>query len=109
MILEGIVGGSGKLLMLDRILPRLQQDGHRVLLFSQFTSMLDILEDYCELRDYQFVRLDGSTNRVKRRLDVRRFNAANSSLFIFLISTRAGGLGLNLASADTVILYDSDW
>jgi SWI/SNF-related matrix-associated actin-dependent regulator of chromatin subfamily A member 5 len=108
-ITEQIVLGSGKLLMLDRMLPKLRADGHRVLLFSQFTSMLDILEDYCELRDYPFVRLDGETNRVRRRLDVRRFNAANSSLFIFLISTRAGGLGLNLASADTVILYDSDW
>eukprot|EP01038_Epipyxis_sp_PR26KG_P004667 gene4667-6556_t len=108
-ISEEIVSGSGKLLMLDRILPKLKADGHRVLLFSQFTSMLDILEDYCELRDYSFVRLDGETNRVRRRLDVRRFNAPNSQLFIFLISTRAGGLGLNLASADTVILYDSDW
>jgi SWI/SNF-related matrix-associated actin-dependent regulator of chromatin subfamily A member 5 len=106
---EDIVTGSGKLLMLDRMLPPLRADGHRVLIFSQFTSMLDILEDYCELRDYPFVRLDGETNRVKRRLDVRRFNAPNSPLFIFLISTRAGGLGLNLASADTVILYDSDW
>jgi hypothetical protein len=71
--------------------------------------MLDLLEDYCELRDLPYVRLDGETNRVQRRLDVRRFNAPNSPLFIFLISTRAGGLGLNLASADTVILYDSDW
>ena len=106
---EHVVGGSGKLLMLDRMLPRLRQDGHRVLLFSQFTSMLDLLEDYCELRDLPYVRLDGETNRVQRRLDVRRFNAPNSPLFIFLISTRAGGLGLNLASADTVILYDSDW
>ena len=106
---ENIVQGSGKLLMLDRMLPRLRQDGHRVLLFSQFTSMLDLLEDYCELRNWSFVRLDGETNRVQRRLDVRRYNAANSNIFIFLISTRAGGLGLNLASADTVILYDSDW
>lgn len=106
---EDIVTGSGKLLMLDRMLPPLRADGHRVLIFSQFTSMLDILEEYCELREYPFVRLDGETNRVKRRLDVRRFNAPNSPLFIFLISTRAGGLGLNLASADTVILYDSDW
>jgi hypothetical protein len=106
---EDVVGGSGKLLMLDRMLPRLKANGHRVLLFSQFTSMLDILEDYCELRGYSYVRLDGETNRVKRRLDVRRFNAPKTSLFIFLISTRAGGLGLNLASADTVILYDSDW
>ncbi len=106
---EEIVNGSGKLKMLDRMLPRLKEDGHRVLIFSQFTSMLDILEDYCELREYSFVRLDGETNRVQRRLDVRRFNSPNSQLFIFLISTRAGGLGLNLASADTVILYDSDW
>lgn len=106
---EQIVEGSGKLLMLDRMLPKLREDGHRVLLFSQFTSMLDLLEDYCELREYPFVRLDGDTNRVQRRLDVRRFNAPNSPLFIFLISTRAGGLGLNLATADTVILYDSDW
>jgi SWI/SNF-related matrix-associated actin-dependent regulator of chromatin subfamily A member 5 len=108
-VTEEIVSGSGKLLMMDRMLPALKEDNHRVLIFSQFTSMLDILEDYCELRDYSYVRLDGETNRVKRRLDVRRFNAKNSSLFIFLISTRAGGLGLNLASADTVILYDSDW
>jgi len=109
MVTEQIVQGSGKLLMLDRILPRLRTDGHRVLIFSQFTSMLDILEDYCELRDLPFVRLDGETNRVQRRLDCRRYNAVGSSIFIFLISTRAGGLGLNLASADTVILYDSDW
>ncbi len=106
---EQLVQGSGKLQTLDRMLPLLQADGHRVLLFSQFTSMLDILEEYCERRGYAYVRLDGDTNRVKRRLDCRRFNAPNSNLFIFLISTRAGGLGLNLASADTVILYDSDW
>ena len=106
---EDIVYGSGKLVMLDRMLPKLKKDGNRVLIFSQFTSMLDILEEYCDLRKHPYVRLDGETNRVQRRLDVRRFNAPNSNLFIFLISTRAGGLGLNLASADTVILYDSDW
>lgn len=103
---EEFLEGSGKIKLLDRILPRLKGKSHRVLIFSQFTSMLDILEEYCELRDYAFVRLDGNTNRVQRRLDIRRFNAENSDLFIFLISTRAGGLGLNLASADTVILYD---
>ena len=100
---------SGKLRLLDRMLPKLKGDGHRVLLFSQFTSMLDILEDYCLLRGYEYARLDGSTNRVQRRLDLRRFNAPGSNLFIFLISTRAGGVGINLATADTVILYDSDW
>ena len=88
------------------MLPRLRDKGHRVLLFSQFTSMLDILECYCDIRNYAYVRLDGDTNRVQRRLDVRRFNAAQSNLFIFLISTRAGGLGLNLASADTVVSYE---
>jgi SWI/SNF-related matrix-associated actin-dependent regulator of chromatin subfamily A member 5 len=108
-VTEDIIAGSGKLLLLDRMLKKLHEDKHRVLIFSQFTSMLDILEDYCDLRQWSFARLDGNTNRVQRRLDVRRFNAPNSPLFIFLISTRAGGLGLNLASADTVILYDSDW
>lgn len=108
-ITDAIVDGSGKLKMLDRILPKLKSDGNRVLIFSQFTSMLDILEEYLDLRQYSYARLDGETNRVQRRLDVRRFNAPKSNLFIFLISTRAGGLGLNLASADTVILYDSDW
>lgn len=106
---ERLVGGSGKLLLLDRLLPRLKVDGHRVLLFSQFTSTLDLLEDYCQLRNYNCARLDGDTSRVRRRLEVRRFNQPKSSLFIFLISTRAGGLGLNLATADTVVLYDSDW
>ena len=106
---EELVQGSGKMQMLDRMLPRLKEDQHRVLIFSQFTSMLDLLEDYCELRNHAYCRLDGDTNRVQRRLDCRRFNAVNSPLFIFLISTRAGGLGLNLATADTVILYDSDW
>jgi SWI/SNF-related matrix-associated actin-dependent regulator of chromatin subfamily A member 5 len=109
VVTEDIVQGSGKLQMLDRLLPKLKTDGHRVLIFSQFTSMLDLLEDYCEFRDHPFARLDGETNRVQRRLDCRRFNAVKSPLFIFLISTRAGGLGLNLATADTVILYDSDW
>lgn len=109
IVTEDIIAGSGKLLLLDRMLKRLHEDNHRVLIFSQFTSMLDILEDYCDFRQWPFARLDGNTNRVQRRLDVRRFNAPNSPLFIFLISTRAGGLGLNLATADTVILYDSDW
>jgi len=108
-ITDAIVDGSGKLKILDRILPKLKGDGHRVLIFSQFTSMLDILEEYLDLRQHAYVRLDGETNRVQRRLDVRRYNATKSNLFVFLISTRAGGLGLNLASADTVILYDSDW
>lgn len=86
-----------------------QAHGHRCLIFSQFTSMLDVLEEYCAGRGFEHARLDGETNRVQRRLDIRRFNAPGSKVFVFLISTRAGGLGINLATADTVILYDSDW
>ena len=71
--------------------------------------MLDILDDYCRFRGYEYARLDGSTNRVQRAIDVRRFNQEGSPLFIFLMSTRAGGLGINLQTSDTVILYDSDW
>ena len=87
-VTEDIVQGSGKLQMLDRLLPKLKADKHRVLIFSQFTSMLDLLEDFCELREHPYARLDGETNRVQRRLDCRRFNASNSPLFIFLICSQ---------------------
>ncbi len=106
---DAMVSMSGKLVALDRILPKLKADGHRVLIFTQFTSMLDILAEFLVARGHDYCRLDGSTNRVQRHLDIRRFNAPASPIFAFLISTRAGGLGINLASADTVILYDSDW
>lgn len=86
----------------------IQERGHRCLIFSQFKSMLDILEEYCAARGYEHSRLDGGINPIQRRLDIRRFNAHSSKAFIFLISTRASGLGMNLSSADTVILYDSD-
>ena len=92
--------------MLDRLLLKLQSEGHRVVLFSQFTGVLDILVDYLELRGFLFCRLDGSTNRVQRQVHINAFNCPRSPLFVFLMSTRAGGLGVNLQTADTVILYD---
>lgn len=95
--------------MLDRLLTKLHANGHRVVLFSQFTTMLNLIEEYCELRGWRYCRLDGSVNRVQRTVDISCFNAPGSKLFIFLMSTRAGGLGVNLQSADTCILYDSDW
>ena len=104
-----IVQSSGKMILLDRLLPRLQELGSRVLLFSQMTRVLDILEDYLYYRDYQYCRIDGSTDGADREDAIERYNAPNSPLFIFLLSTRAGGLGINLATADTVILFDSDW
>ncbi len=109
--IEQMVAASGKLELLDRLLVKLHQRGHRVVIFSQFTMMMDILEDYLDWRfgDFAFCRLDGSCNRVQRGIDIAAYNAPNSPLFAFLMSTRAGGLGVNLQTADTVILFDSDW
>ncbi|GKT93260.1 lymphoid-specific helicase [Colletotrichum tofieldiae] len=105
---ESIVTSSGKMLMLDRLLPVLFAKGHKVLIFSQFKTQLDILQDYCELRKWNACRLDGSVSQESRRDQIKEFNE-NPEFKIFLLSTRAGGQGINLASADTVILFDSDW
>ncbi len=106
---EEIVRSSGKFELLDRLLPKLQRTKHRVLLFSQMTRLLDVLEEYLELRGFKFLRLDGSTKSAERGALLSEFNAPDSPYFIFILSTRAGGLGLNLQTADTVIIFDSDW
>ena len=106
---QHLVDNSGKLTLLDKLLPRLQEQGSRVLIFSQMTRMLDILEDYCCWRMYKYCRLDGQTPHEDRTNMIADFNAENSSKFVFMLSTRAGGLGINLATADVVIIYDSDW
>ncbi|KAG1680939.1 hypothetical protein FOA52_009898 [Chlamydomonas sp. UWO 241] len=106
---EEIVEGSGKMQVLDRLLIKLQERGHRVVLFSQFNIMLDVIEDYLIMRGYKYRRLDGSTNRIQRMIDIEMFNKKGSELFIYILCTRAGGLGVNLQTADTCILYDSDW
>uniref|UniRef100_A0A8C9PRJ7 Proliferation-associated SNF2-like protein n=1 Tax=Spermophilus dauricus TaxID=99837 RepID=A0A8C9PRJ7_SPEDA len=105
---EELVTNSGKFLILDRMLPELKKRGHKVLLFSQMTRMLDILMDYCHLRNFNFSRLDGSMSYSEREENMHSFNT-DPDVFIFLVSTRAGGLGINLTAADTVIIYDSDW
>ncbi|MEJ1276414.1 helicase lymphoid specific [Cricetulus griseus] len=105
---EELVTNSGKFLVLDRMLPELKKRGHKVLIFSQMTSMLDILMDYCHLRNFTFSRLDGSMSYSEREKNIHSFNV-DPDVFIFLVSTRAGGLGINLTAADTVIIYDSDW
>ncbi|XP_048662995.1 lymphoid-specific helicase isoform X3 [Marmota marmota marmota] len=105
---EELVTSSGKFLILDRMLPELKKRGHKVLLFSQMTRMLDILMDYCHLRNFNFSRLDGSMSYSEREENMHSFNT-DPDVFIFLVSTRAGGLGINLTAADTVIIYDSDW
>ncbi|KAF7837257.1 putative ATP-dependent DNA helicase CHR12 isoform X1 [Senna tora] len=106
---DEIVRASGKFELLDRLLPKLRRTGHRVLLFSQMTRLMDILEIYLRLHDFKFLRLDGSTKTEERGSLLRQFNAPDSPYFMFLLSTRAGGLGLNLQTADTVIIFDSDW
>ncbi|KAM7485573.1 hypothetical protein LguiA_001582 [Lonicera macranthoides] len=106
---EEIVKASGKFELLDRLLPKLHRAGHRVLLFSQMTRLMDVLEIYLQLHNFKYLRLDGSTKTEERGSLLKQFNAPDSPFFMFLLSTRAGGLGLNLQTADTVIIFDSDW
>lgn len=107
--LRGLITNSGKMILLDKLLDRLKKGGHRVLVFSQMVRLLDILSDYCTLRNHLHQRLDGSVGSEARKKAIERFNAPDSADFIFLLSTRAGGLGINLETADTVIIFDSDW
>lgn len=104
---EHIVTNSGKMQTMDLLLKRLKQRGSQVLIYSQFLHMLDIIEDYCRWRKWRYVRLDGSTHVGIRQENIENFTMENSDVFIFLLSTHAGGLGINLATADSVIIYDS--
>ncbi|KYN12543.1 PREDICTED: SWI/SNF-related matrix-associated actin-dependent regulator of chromatin subfamily A containing DEAD/H box 1 homolog [Trachymyrmex cornetzi] len=105
---QELIPKAGKLKELDKILPQLKTDGHRVLIFSQFTMVLDILEEYLAIRGQTFLRLDGSTPVTERQTLINKYTE-DPSIFIFLLSTRAGGLGINLTAADTVILHDIDF
>lgn len=105
---DDLIKSSGKLLVLDAMLAKLKRQGHKVLLFSTWTMILDIIEDYLSLRDYNYVRLDGRVKIEKRKENISLFNN-DPDTFLFLLTTRAGGVGLNLMGADTVIIYDSDW
>ncbi|XP_034949736.1 chromodomain-helicase-DNA-binding protein Mi-2 homolog isoform X2 [Chelonus insularis] len=106
---SALIKAAGKLVLLSKMLKKLRDDGHRVLIFSQMTKMLDILEDYLEGEGYKYERIDGNITGTQRQEAIDRFNAPGAQQFVFLLSTRAGGLGINLATADTVIIYDSDW
>lgn len=106
---EHLVNNCGKLNMVDKLLKRLKERGSRVLIFTQMTRVLDILEDFMVMRGYQYCRIDGNTIHEDRESAIDDFNAPNSEKFCFILSTRAGGLGINLQTADTCILYDSDW
>lgn len=108
-VLRALVTSSGKMMLLDQLLSKLKRDGHRVLIFSQMVRMLDILGDYMDYRGHSYQRLDGTIAAGPRRIAIDHFNAPDSTDFCFLLSTRAGGLGINLMTADTVIIFDSDW
>lgn len=105
---DNLIINSGKFKFFDKLLPGLKTDGHRVLIFSQFVMMLDIMEKYLNIRGHKFVRLDGST-AVTERQDLIEEYTANKDIFIFLLSTKAGGLGINLTSADRAIIHDIDF
>ncbi|KAE9455218.1 hypothetical protein C3L33_12848, partial [Rhododendron williamsianum] len=106
---EHLISNAGKMVLLDKLLPKLKERDSRVLIFSQMTRLLDILEDYLIYRGYQYCRIDGNTGGEDRDASIDTFNKPGSEKFVFLLSTRAGGLGINLATADVVVLYDSDW
>lgn len=106
---RNLVDASSKLQFLELLLPKLRERGHRVLIFSQFLNMLDIAEDFLDGLGFRYQRLDGTMGSLQKQKRIDEFNAPNSPLFAFLLSTRAGGIGINLASADTVIILDPDF
>jgi SNF2 family DNA or RNA helicase len=108
--LRQLVDASGKMVLLDKLLPRLRAEGRKLLIFSQFTRMLDLLEDYLHLARLPCERLDGSVAGPARQASIDRFQRGGAEqAFVFLLSTRAGGVGINLTAADTVVIFDSDW
>ncbi|KAI0271595.1 SNF2 family N-terminal domain-containing protein [Gloeopeniophorella convolvens] len=109
LIDEKLIRSSGKIELLSRILPKFFSTGHRVLIFFQMTKVMDIMEDFLKMMGWKYLRLDGGTKTDERAGHVQLFNAKDSEIMVFILSTRAGGLGLNLQTADTVIIFDSDW
>lgn len=106
---RNLVDASSKLKLLELLLPKLRERGHRVLIFSQFLDMLDMVEDFMDGMTMPYQRLDGTIGALQKQKRIDEFNAPDSPLFAFLLSTRAGGVGINLASADTVIILDPDF
>lgn len=107
--MKTLTEASGKLVLMHKMLAKLKEQGHRVLIFSQMTRVLDLLEDFFEGHMWRYERLDGTITGSVRQAAIDRFNTPGCDIFAFLLSTRAGGLGINLATADTVFIFDSDW
>ncbi|KAI9298521.1 hypothetical protein K502DRAFT_311406, partial [Neoconidiobolus thromboides FSU 785] len=107
-LMQTMIQSSGKLVLLDKLLPKLKANGHKVLIFSQMTKVLDLLAEYLHYRNYETERIDGGVQSSERQIAIDRFTTSSTS-FTFLLCTRAGGVGINLTAADTVIIFDSDW
>jgi len=105
---HGYVKTSGKMVLLDKLLPKLRQEGHKILIFSQMVRMLDLISEYCDYKGFRHERLDGRVRGNERQKAIDRFETEPDS-FLFLLSTRAGGVGINLTAADICIIFDSDW
>uniref|UniRef100_A0AC34QYD0 Helicase C-terminal domain-containing protein n=1 Tax=Panagrolaimus sp. JU765 TaxID=591449 RepID=A0AC34QYD0_9BILA len=108
-VTTALIQASGKLVLIDKLLPKLRQDGHKVLIFSQMVKVLDILEEFLGIKNFTYERIDGNVRGDLRQAAIDRFSKPDSDKFVFLLCTRAGGLGINLTAADTVIIFDSDW
>ncbi|KAK6052847.1 protein, SNF2 family, partial [Cooperia oncophora] len=106
---KALVQASGKVVLIEKLLPKLRNDGHKVLIFSQMVKVLDLLEEFLINMNYPFERIDGNVRGDMRQASIDRFSKKDSDRFVFLLCTRAGGLGINLTAADTVIIFDSDW
>ena len=106
---DQLIKSSGKMVLINKLLPKLFANGHKVLIFSQMVRVLDLLEELIKMMKYKYERLDGSTSSSSRAAAVDRFVRKSCKRFVMLLSTRAGGLGLNLTAADVVIIFDSDW
>jgi len=100
---------SGKFELLDRMLPKMIASGHKVLIFSQFTQLLNVMCHFFDYRGIKHLKLDGAMKQEERHQNMMIFNNKESEFRVFLLSTRAGGQGLNLQVADTVIIFDSDF
>jgi len=105
---HGYINTSGKMVLLNKLLPKLRQEGHKVLIFSQMVKMLDLVSEFCDYKGFRHERLDGRVRGTERQKAIDRFEREDDS-FIFLLSTRAGGVGINLTAADICIIFDSDW
>ncbi|KAI8828551.1 SNF2 family N-terminal domain-containing protein [Chytriomyces cf. hyalinus JEL632] len=106
---QALIQASGKMVLIDKLLRKLKQGGHKVLIFSQMTRCLDLIQDYLRGQQWGYERIDGSVRGDMRQAAIDRFSAPGCETFVFLLCTRAGGVGINLTAADTVIIFDSDW